>query len=143
MPISRGVLLTLSEILMLDRRWTEPSQTACVNEEGRPLTERILKQRRYRNVYTGREEEATIKHCASSHIAGRVWGLWHLGKVSKYFFLVNTHTHTHTHVYAHTHTKKPRKVLSQFPVQVTVNLLLCNKVIWARWLCALCREGWG
>lgn len=88
MPISKGVLLMRSEILMLEGRWTELSQTVCMNEGARLLTELILKQRRYRNAYTGREEEVAIEYCASSHTAGRVWGQWHLGKVSKYFFLV-------------------------------------------------------
>lgn len=88
-----------------------------MNEGGWPLTELILKQRRHRNAYTGREEEAQSNTVPGLTLPA-VWGLWHLGKVSKYFFLVNTHTHTHT--------KKPQKVLSQFPVQVTVNLLLCN-----------------
>lgn len=83
MPTSRAVLLMRSEILMLEGRWTEPSQTVCMNEGGRPLTELILKQRRYRNAYTGREEEVAVKYRTSSHTAGRVWGQWHLGKVSK------------------------------------------------------------
>lgn len=84
-----------------------------------------------------REDEVTIKSRARAHFASRFWGVWDLGKARKYFLkpvikVVNSEYWAGSaKIFLGFQKKlcnrKTGKVLSQFPVQLTLNTDLYNE----------------
>lgn len=90
-----------------------------------------------------REDEVTIKSRARAHFASRFWGVWDLGKARKYFLkpvikVVNSEYWAGSaKIFLGFQKKlcnrKTGKVLSQFPVQLTLNTDLYNESTQAGW----------